>query len=264
MNFLETILDHKQVELRERKTRYPIEVLRHSRHYERANLSLAKALRSASPAIIAELKKASPSKGEIRRDFDVQRLAQGYAQGGACAISVLTDERFFSGSLQNLDLARQTVQVPLLRRDFIIDEYQIHEARAHGADAVLLIVAALSSARLLELMREATSLGLESLVEVHSEKESAIAVEAGAVLVGINNRDLQSFTVDLGTTFRIIPTLPSSVTIVSESGISTADQLVRLRQAGVHGFLLGESLMRCENPGAALADLIALTRKGSE
>ncbi len=264
MNFLETILDHKQVELHERKARQPVEGLRQSRLYERTSLSLAKALRSASPAIIAELKKASPSKGEIRHDFDVQRLAQGYAQGGACAISVLTDERFFSGSLHNLEIARQTVQVPLLRKDFIVDEYQIHEARAYGADAILLIVAALTSMRLLDLMREATSLGLETLIEVHSVEEAAVAVDAGALLVGINNRDLQTFTVDLDTSFRIIPTLPSSVTIVSESGISSADQLVRLQQAGVHGFLLGESLIRCEDPGKALEELIASTRKGSE
>ena len=208
MTFLETILEHKAEEVARRRREHPIDELTGSIYFARSLRSLSAAIHQASPAIIAELKKASPSRGEIRKDFRPADFARGYEAAGACAISVLTDERFFSGSLRNLVLARDAVSIPVLRKDFIIDAYQIYEARAHGADAILLIVAALPPSQLTTLMEVATSLGLESLVEVHSKDELDVAVRAGAELIGVNNRDLHTFSVDLRTTIDLLPIVP--------------------------------------------------------
>ncbi len=260
MNVLDTILQHTKGEVARRKRDTPPAKLMDMPLYHRERRSFSAAIRGASPAIIAELKKASPSKGEIRSDFDVPSLALGYERGGACALSVLTDERFFSGSLRNLALAREAVSLPLLRKDFLVDAYQLHEALAYGADAVLLIIAALDPQQLTDLMAEATAVGLETLVEVHTEREMESALEAGVTLLGINNRDLQTFNVDIDTTVRMLPRVPPAVSVVSESGIQSANEIQRLQAAGVHGFLLGESLMRTEDPGATLARLIATVR----
>jgi indole-3-glycerol phosphate synthase len=223
----------------------------------------AKALRqkaAASPAIIAEIKKASPSKGLIREDFDAAWLAQRYFTGGAAALSVLTDEPFFQGSLRNLELASAAVSLPCLRKDFTVDEYQIVETRAHHGDAILLIVAALSDGELARFAQAAHVLSLEVLVEVHTAEELDRALnalgETGADAIGVNNRDLRTFQVRLETSLELADRIPSTVVRVAESGIATRDDLTRLRTAGFDAFLIGESLMCQPDPGTALAELL--------
>jgi indole-3-glycerol phosphate synthase len=208
-------------------------------------------------AVIAELKKASPSKGLIRADFCVEELARDLETGGAAALSVLTDEEFFQGSLENLRRAWETVKVPCLRKDFIVDEFQLLEARANSADAVLLIVAALKLEELTGLLRSAGSHGLDVLCEVHDEEELSRSVDAGCDLIGVNTRDLRTFKVDLETAFRLAERLPKNVIRVAESGIGSSEDIVRLRAAGYHAFLIGESLMRAVSPGEALRELVA-------
>jgi len=219
-------------------------------------------LRAArAPAVIAEIKKASPSKGLIRADFDVEWLAQRYQAGGAAALSVLTDEPFFQGSLRNLALASAAAELPCLRKDFIVDEYQILEARAHHGDAILLIAAALPDAEMKQLSRTARSLALDVLVEVHTAEELDRVLstlgEGGADAVGVNNRNLKTLEVDLNTSLDLVERIPAGVVRVAESGIATAADLSRLRAAGFSAFLIGESLMRQPDPGAALAALLA-------
>jgi len=221
----------------------------------------AEALRvrsAAGPAIIAELKKASPSKGLIRADFDVTWLAQRYAAGGAAALSVLTDEPYFQGSLLNLELASEAVALPCLRKDFTVDAYQILEARAHGGDAILLIAAALTDGELLHFTRAAHSLELDVLCEVHSgeELERVLALGEQPDAIGVNNRDLRTFEVRLETSLELVERIPASVVRVAESGIATAADLARLRAAGFDAFLIGESLMRQVDPGVALETLL--------
>ena len=212
------------------------------------------------PAVIAEVKKASPSKGLIREDFDAAWLAGRYEAGGAAALSVLTDEPYFQGSLGNLERVSAAVKLPCLRKDFLVDEYQLVEARAHKADAILLIVAALSGAELKLLSAAARRLGLDVLVEVHTADELDLFLDAvgaeGADAIGVNNRDLRSFEVRLETSLELVNRIPESVVRVTESGISTADEMARLRVAGFDAFLIGESLMRREDPGAALTELL--------
>ncbi len=207
-------------------------------------------------AVIAELKKASPSKGLIRADFDVAGLAVELEKAGAAALSVLTNERFFQGSLQNLEIASQTTRLPCLRKDFIIDEFQLLEARAHCADAVLLIVAALTQTELVNLHRRATQLDLDVLCEVHDGVELQRALDAGCDTIGVNNRDLHSFRVDLNTSLQLAELMPPGVVKVAESGIETGDDIARLRDAGFNAFLIGESLMRAPHPGEALQALL--------
>jgi len=210
---------------------------------------------------VAEIKKASPSKGVIRGDFDVPWLAQRYESGGAAALSVLTDEPHFQGSLHNLELASSAVALPCLRKDFIVDEYQIVEARAHCADAILLIAAALTAEEMKRFSRSARALALDVLVEVHTaaelERVLDILGDEGADAIGVNNRDLNTFEVRLETSFALIERIPATVVRVTESGISTAEDLSRLRAAGFDAFLIGESLMRQPDPGDALAALLA-------
>jgi len=207
-------------------------------------------------AVIAELKKASPSKGLIRASFDPVELAQELEGAGAAALSVLTDEEFFQGSLENLRKASATVAIPCLRKDFIVDEFQLVEARANSADAVLLIVAALTHDELTRLARAARSRGLDVLCEVHDANELQRALDAGCDLIGVNTRDLRTFKVDLQTAFDLGAKLPASVVRVAESGIHSADDVTRLRAAGYHAFLVGESLMRAERPGEALREIL--------
>ncbi|MGB6974852.1 MAG: indole-3-glycerol phosphate synthase TrpC, partial [Terracidiphilus sp.] len=226
----------------------------------------ARALRrraQTAPAVIAEIKKASPSRGLIRADFDPAWLARCYQSGGAAALSVLTDEPWFQGSLRTLELASEAASLPCLRKDFTLDEYQILEARAHRADAILLIAAALADAELTRFAAAAHALQLDVLVEVHTADELDRVLdtlgETGADAIGVNNRDLKTFEVRLETSLELAHQIPSSVVRVAESGLSTADDLSRLRAAGFHAFLIGESLMRQPDPGAALEALLAAT-----
>ncbi len=213
------------------------------------------------PAIIAEVKKASPSKGLIRADFDPAWLARRYKAGGAAALSVLTDEPFFQGSLRNLELASAAVSLPCLRKDFIVDEYQILEARAHRADAILLIAAALTDAEMKQFAGVAHAASLDVLVEVHTgdELDRVLAAlgETGTDAIGVNNRNLKTLEVRLETSLELVDRIPRSVVRVAESGIATSADLARLRAAGFDAFLIGESLMRQPDPGAALAALLS-------
>jgi indole-3-glycerol phosphate synthase len=212
-------------------------------------------------AIIAELKKASPSRGVIRPDFDVSGLARELESAGAAALSVLTDEEFFQGSLENLRLASAATRLPCLRKDFILDPFQLLEARAHGADAILLIVAALSAPELTSLAGAAREQGLDVLCEAHDEQELQRALDAGCDLIGVNSRNLRTFQVDLGTAFRLAELLPKEVLGTAESGIQSAADLIRLRAAGYQAFLIGESLMKTPSPGETLRRLLAETER---
>ena len=213
------------------------------------------------PAVIGEIKKASPSRGLIRADFDAEWLARRYQEGGAATLSVLTDGPYFQGSLKNLEQASHAVALPCLRKDFMVDEYQIVEARAHQADAILLIAAALADAELVRFASAAHELLLDVLVEVHTpgELDRVLNVlgESGADAIGVNNRDLKTFDVRLDTSLELVERIPASVVRVAESGISTAEDLRRMRAAGFDAFLIGESLMRQADPGTALASLLA-------
>ena len=218
--------------------------------------ALAGRIAAGEPAIVAEVKKASPSAGLIRSDFDPEWIAERYVTGGAAAISVLTDEHYFQGHDRYLEQVRARVAVPVLRKDFLIDPYQVVEARALGADAVLLIVAALDDATLAELAREASGLGMDVLVEVHDRTELQRALAAGARVIGINSRDLHSFRTDLAVAERLAAEVPADALLVAESGIHAPADLARLRAAGIGAFLVGESLMRAADPAAAVTALI--------
>ncbi len=260
MTILDTILAHKRQEVAEAELRVPLSRLEKQLSDVSPVRSFRHALQRADGrvAVIAEVKKASPSKGVLREDFDPLHIARVYAEHGASAISVLTDERFFHGHLDYLRAIRQQVDVPLLRKDFLISRYQVVEARVAGADAVLLIVAALTDAELRELIAFTCELGLDALVEVHTEEELHRALDAGAVIIGINNRDLTTFHTTLEVTERLAPMIPPGSIIVSESGIDSADDVRRVAQAGAHAVLVGESLMRAEDVGEKLRELTCL------
>jgi indole-3-glycerol phosphate synthase len=220
----------------------------------------ARALRHravSEPAVIAELKKASPSKGLIRPDFDPAVLAASVARGGAAALSVLTDEPFFQGSLHNLEVASQSCNLPCLRKDFIVDEFQLLEARAHRADAILLIAAALSDLELRHLAAQAHTLELDVLCEVHTAEELERVLDLDCDAIGVNNRDLKTFAVRLEVSLELAARLPAAAVRVSESGIETARDMNRLRAAGFHAFLIGESLMRKTDPGTELEKMLS-------
>jgi indole-3-glycerol phosphate synthase len=252
---LDRILAHKRDEVARRRRTQPIAALRDRPAYHVARRGFRAAVTSPPrPAVIAELKRASPSRGQIRADYDPATLARGYAAGGAAALSVLTDEQFFAGSLADLAVAGEAAGLPCLRKDFVIDPYQIEEARAWGADAVLLIAAAVREANGAELLAAAQAAGLDVLVEVHDEAELAWAADVRAPLLGINNRDLASFRVSLETTERLVPLAPRDTPLVAESGIRSAADLRRMAAAGVHAVLVGEALMEQPDPGALLAE----------
>jgi len=209
-----------------------------------------------SPAIIAEIKKASPSKGVLREDFDPGRLARDYERGGAAALSVLTDEPFFQGSLEHLAAARSAVSLPALRKDFTLDEYHVVEAAANGADAVLLIAAILDEKEIRTLRELAAQYGMAALVEVHSQPEVRAAVAASADMIGVNNRDLKTFQVTLETSLRLVEDIPDGVLKISESGIHSREDIRRLADAGFDAFLVGEHLLKSASPEAALRALV--------
>lgn len=210
-------------------------------------------------AVIAELKKASPSKGVLRGNFPVARLAMELEQAGAAALSVVTEERFFEGSLGNLCEASAASQLPCLCKDFIVDEFQILEARAHAADAVLLIVGVLAPGQLASLLAKSRELGLDALCEVHDHRELQIAQAAGCDLIGVNSRDLHTFQVNQETALRLGPRIPAPAMRVAESGIRSATDIQKLHAAGYHAFLVGEALMTAESPGDALKEMLAGT-----
>ncbi len=256
---LKPILDEtrRAVEARKRAShRASLEALA-AAHTPRGFAAALRERSKSSPAIIAELKKASPSKGLIRAEFDVPFLAKSLEGGGAACLSVLTEETFFQGSLSNLESASTATQIPCLRKDFIVDEFQILEARAHRADAILLIAAALTDSELHRFNGEAHRLGLDVLCEMHTAEELDRVAGLGCDAYGVNNRDLKSFEVQLDVSLELAAKLPRSAVHVTESGIHTAEDLSLLRSAGFDAFLIGESLMRQVDPGAALQQLLA-------
>jgi indole-3-glycerol phosphate synthase len=261
MSILEKILIRKRAEVSSAKQRLPAERLASAAEAcDDPTRGFRTALsRGSRPRIIAEMKPRSPSRGVIRADFDPVAIAKAYFEGGAAAISVLTDEPDFGGQLGTLDIVRRVVPLPLLRKDFLVDAYQIDEARVAGADAILLIVAAFpgadSVAEIRRLKDRADELGLDALIEVHDDREFDIAVECGANFVGVNNRNLATFEVDLGISERLVDRAPDGVVVVAESGISKAKDVERLESAGVDAFLVGEALMREPDPGLALREL---------
>ncbi len=230
-------------------------------HQPRGWVAALRRRAAEGPAVIAEIKKASPSKGLIRANFDVEWIAQRYLAGGATALSVLTDEPYFQGKLRNLEQASAAVALPCLRKDFIIDDYQIVEARAHCADAILLIAAALTDDEIKRFSAAAHAVQLDVLVEVHTASELDRVLEAlgetGADAIGVNNRDLKTFDVRMDTSMELVGRIPAGVLRVTESGIAKGSDLVRMRAAGFEAFLIGESLMRQTDPGTALRALLA-------
>jgi indole-3-glycerol phosphate synthase len=260
--FLTRIVAHKRAEVAARQARTSLGAVEAIARAQPLALNFAGALAAPGMRLIAEVKGASPSKGVLIDPFDPPAIAADYLAAGADALSVLTDEAFFKGSLDHLravkalSLASATPR-PVIRKDFLLDRYQVVEARAAGADAILLIVAMLSDAELRDLHAAASDWGMAALVEVHNETEAERAVAAGAILIGINNRDLHSFKVDLAVTERIAPQLPSGTTIVGESGIATAADVHRLAAAGVDAILVGESLVKAGDRGVAIRELLS-------
>jgi indole-3-glycerol phosphate synthase len=243
---LDRILAHKYSEVAQRRSSMPIEQLR-----ERA---LAQTLPCDFSGALKQAKR--PSKGVLRPEYDPVQLAQTYAENGAAALSVLTDEKFFQGALSDLIMAREAAGLPILRKDFIVDCYQVYEARAAGADAVLLIVAALRIDQLQELHQQIVELGMTALVEVHDEAEVDIALRIAPRLIGVNNRNLHDFSVDLQTTARLRKCIPVDIALVAESGIHTADDVSRVRDMGVDAILVGEALVTAKDVGAKVRELV--------
>jgi indole-3-glycerol phosphate synthase len=253
---LDQIVAHKREELESLKQAVPVAALKERLKILEGPRPFPEALaRPNSMALIAEIKKASPSAGLIRKDVDPVKIARLYEDLGAAAISVLTDEHFFQGTLASMREVKERVGIPVLRKDFIIDPYQIYEARAFGADAVLLIVAVLSDDELRSCLALCRELGLGTLVEVHTEREKDRALKAGAHVIGINNRNLKTFSVDLSTTLRLAQGLPDETLCVSESGIKTKDDVRRLSEGGVDAVLVGTAFMAAEDMGAKVREL---------
>jgi indole-3-glycerol phosphate synthase len=260
-DILDKIVAVKREEVAAAKKRKPLEAMRAdaqsrvlTRDFEGA---LRRKIAAGRPAVIAEVKKASPSKGVLREDFVPADIAQSYAENGAACLSVLTDRQFFQGSVDYLKQARASCDLPVLRKDFLVDPYQVYEARAMGADCILLIVACLEDAQMAELEGIARALDMGVLVEVHDMEELSRALRLKTRLVGINNRNLRTFEVSLDTTLGMLPELPDDRLVITESGILAKADVEKMRAAGVNAFLVGEAFMRAEDPGAALAELFA-------
>ena len=260
-DILDRILATKRVEVERARAERPLADVRRAAEERRDQRDFVGALRhrlaADESAVIAEIKKASPSRGVLRENFDPKSIAAGYATHGAACLSVLTDRDYFQGASEHLATARAACALPALRKDFVVDAYQVIEARALGADAVLLIAAALTDAQLAEFEALAHSLGMAVLVEVHDAAELERALRLATPLVGINNRNLRSFETSLNTTLSLLPFVPDDRIVVTESGIVTSTDVARMRAAGVHAFLVGEALMRAPDPGVALAQLFA-------
>lgn len=265
MKTLADILAHKTEEVAMRRRQRPLAEVRAAAEAALPCWPFATALAGRNPAVIAEVKKASPSKGVIRPAFQPAAIAQRYAAVGANCLSVLTDERFFQGRDEDLVAARKAAGLPTLRKDFVIDEYQLFEARALGADCALLIVAALDAGRLRGLSELAADLGMDALIEVHDEADLETALTARPALLGINNRNLRTFETSLDVTIALLPAIPAHIPAVTESGIRSPADVKRLRDAGAQAFLVGEAFMREADPGAALVALFgeAATREAA-
>jgi indole-3-glycerol phosphate synthase len=255
---LDQILARTLLDVNARKTSadYGLLERKAAAHTPRGFAAGLRSAAAARPAVIAEIKKASPSKGLIRSEFYPEKLARGFQEAGAAALSILTDEPFFQGSLHNLEVASAAVTIPCLRKDFILDPFQVLEARAAGADAILLIVSAHTDAALRDLHAEAVSLGLDVLCEAHDKEEILRAADLGFDLIGVNSRDLRSFTVRTDSLLELAVWLPSNAVRVAESGIRNAEDIARLQAVGYHAFLIGEAFMRQPDPGASLALLL--------
>ncbi|SNZ01971.1 indole-3-glycerol phosphate synthase TrpC [Flagellimonas pacifica] len=249
MNILDKIVVDKRKEVDLRKSLIPISQLEQSVLFERKSPSLAKALRESTSGIIAEHKRRSPSKSVINQSLNVQDVAKGYEAAGVCGMSVLTDSKYFGGSLDDLLLARAVTSIPLLRKEFIIDEYQILEAKAHGADVVLLIAAILTRDEIKTLSETAKGLGLDILLEVHNEEELHKSIMPSLDMLGVNNRNLKTFEVSLETSKSLSTQIPGDFVKVSESGISSVEAIKELTLYGYEGFLIGENFMKTDNPG---------------
>ena len=260
---LDTILQHKERELAERKAAVPLRVLEQRAEAADPPRDFAATLRQDGIRLIAEIKRASPSKGVFAPDLDPGALAQTYANNGASALSVLTDQRFFQGSLADLSAARSATAIPALRKDFTTDEYHVVEARAAGADAILLIVAALPLPRLQALLRCAEKWGMAAIVEVHTAEETAQALNVDAAIIGINNRNLHSFETTLETTATLRELIPSDRLVVSESGIHTPAHVAQLHDWGVDAMLVGEALVTAPNTAAKVAELVSAAQDPS-
>lgn len=262
MTILDEILKYKRKEVDERKSLYPVKLLQQSIYFSTSCVSLKKyLLRDDKSGIIAEIKRKSPSKGVINPHVSVERTSIGYMQAGASALSILTDKQFFAGSNDDLTTARKFNFCPILRKDFIIDEYQILEAKSIGADAILLIAAALEARELKELCTFAHSLGLEVLMEVHDDVELNNNLNAGADLIGVNNRNLKTFEVSVETSKRLSKLIPDSVVMVSESGIESPEIVLDLKSYGYGGFLIGQTFMQNSRPEKAAMDFIKELRR---
>ncbi|MBS9778212.1 MAG: indole-3-glycerol phosphate synthase TrpC [Gammaproteobacteria bacterium] len=259
-SILEEIITQKQCEVAESIKTMPVEVIEHMIVENDLPVrsfygSLKKNTDNNKNAVIAEIKKASPSKGIICEDFNSQRIAQSYEEHGACCLSVLTDEKFFQGSELYLDEARSATKLPVLRKDFIISEYQIFESRVMGADCILLIAACLSHQEMLQFTRLAYDLGMDVLVEIHNIEDLEKVVGLPIRMIGVNNRNLNTFEVDLSTTISLVEYLPPDIMVITESGITTRDDVELMNTIGVQTFLVGESLMKSDNPGHKLFEL---------
>jgi indole-3-glycerol phosphate synthase len=260
-DILQRILATKQREIAERQVKLSFDALQQQAHHVSPPRGFVAALRrrvaQGGAGVIAEIKKASPSKGVIREDFNVVEIARSYAAGGASCLSVLTDSEYFQGHEIFLTQARSACSLPVIRKDFIVDPYQVMEARAIGADCILLIVAALDDAQLASLHAAARAQGMDVLVEVHDGDELERALKLDLELVGINNRNLRSFDTSLDTTIELLPRVPDGCLVVTESGIHTRADIKLMRDHDVHAFLIGEAFMRAADPGKALAELFA-------
>jgi indole-3-glycerol phosphate synthase len=258
VTILDRILDEKRAEIAAAKLRAPLADLERRTKAAAAPRDFVGALRARQPAVIAEIKKASPSRGVLREEFDPAAIARSYEGAGAACLSVLTDERFFQGAAAHLVAAKGACSLPVLRKDFVIEPYQVWESRAMGADCILLIAACLSKGEMRELERLAHGLAMAVLVEVHDGAELEAALTLETPLIGINNRNLKSFETRLETTLELLPRVPRNRMIVTESGILSGDDVSRMRKAGIHTFLVGEAFMRAPDPGRALRALFEL------
>ncbi len=260
-NILERIIEHKKLEVGRRQERFSLDELQDSAAYQRKRHNLCQALENSPHfGLIAEFKRKSPSQSDINLEADAAAVALGYARAGAAAISCLTDAQFFGARPDDIDRVRAAVDLPIIRKDFIVDRYQIHESRAMGADAVLLIATALSAAQIDEFAEEANELGLQVICEVHNEEEVG-KISPSVDIIGINNRNLTNFEVDISNSLELEEMLPPGILRISESGIEDPQSIVKLRRSHFRGFLIGTHFMRQPDPGAACADFIRRTHQ---
>ncbi|HED23623.1 MAG TPA: indole-3-glycerol phosphate synthase TrpC [Firmicutes bacterium] len=262
MAFLEEIITRKKMELRKKQKRLPLDtLLSRVTELEKARPFSPALIKNIETPVIAEIKRASPVKGLLRSAFDPVELANYYTEGGAAALSVITEKEFFCGDPGYIAAVKKATDLPVLRKDFIFSSYQVYESRFIGADAILLITALLSSEKLSLLLKLTAETGMEALVEIHNRFELEQALKAGAKIIGINNRDLKTFRVSLSTTLELAPQVPAGIPVISESGITSREEIIRLEEAGVNAFLIGETLVRSGDPCLTLAGLTGRTQE---